>query len=153
MIQGVNIESGDKIVLNGVIHTIDSVLMPSDVSISEYLGTHETNFADLYAALVLEGFENALECKHQIYALKYRERERGGVHFCIVPLWRKWPNILCLEQLSRYTLYLQLGLTHYLLHEMMHLLKFWPTCPLLLLMTLTSKVCIDFQLNYSSNFD
>lgn len=73
-----NIESGDKIVLNGVIHTIDSVLMPSDVSISEYLGTHETNFADLYAALVLEGFENALECKHKIYALKYRERERGG---------------------------------------------------------------------------
>lgn len=61
VIQGVNIESGDKIVLNGVIHTIDSVLMPSDVSISEYLGTHETNFADLYAALVLEGFENALE--------------------------------------------------------------------------------------------
>lgn len=94
MIQGVNIESGDKIVLNGVIHTIDSVLMPSDVSISEYLGTHETNFADLYAALVLEGFENALECKHKIYALKYREREIerekrkrwGGVHFCIVPL-------------------------------------------------------------------
>lgn len=67
MIQGVNIESGDKIVLNGVIHTIDSVLMPSDMSISEYLGTHETNFADLYAALVLEGFENALERKHKIY--------------------------------------------------------------------------------------
>lgn len=78
MIQGVNIESGDKIVLNGVIHTIDSVLMPSDVSISEYLGTHETNFADLYAALVLEGFENALECKHKLYALKYRERDREG---------------------------------------------------------------------------
>lgn len=101
MIQGVNIESGDKIVLNGVIHTIDSVLMPSDMSISEYLGTHETNFADLYAALVLEGFENALERKHKLYMYicvcvcdfacvlesLYRERGGGGEsHFCIVSL-------------------------------------------------------------------
>ena len=52
-------------VLNGVIHSVDSVLTPSDVSISEYLGTHETQFADLYAALVLEGLENALECKRK----------------------------------------------------------------------------------------
>lgn len=57
------IESGDKIVLNGVIHQIDSVLMPSDKSISEYLGTHETQFSDLYAALVLEGLEQTLECR------------------------------------------------------------------------------------------
>nr|XP_022326288.1 periostin-like [Crassostrea virginica] len=69
VIQGVKIESGDKVVLNGVIHSVDSVLTPSDVSISEYLGTHETQFADLYAALVLEGLENALESgKFTIFA-------------------------------------------------------------------------------------
>ncbi|XP_062582260.1 transforming growth factor-beta-induced protein ig-h3-like [Saccostrea cucullata] len=61
VIQGVEIDGGDKIVLNGVVHPINSVLMPADVTISEYLGTHETQFSDLYAALVLEGLEKPLE--------------------------------------------------------------------------------------------
>lgn len=87
-----NIEFGDKIVLNGVIYIIDLVLMFFDVLILEYFGIYEINFVDLYVVFVLEGFENVLECKYKLYVLKYRERDRereekemgGGVFlYCV----------------------------------------------------------------------
>ena len=59
------------------------MLTPSDVSISEYLGTHETQFADLYAALVLEGLENALECKRKKREKFITSMDLFSCDFCI----------------------------------------------------------------------
>ncbi|KAK3099745.1 hypothetical protein FSP39_008951 [Pinctada imbricata] len=58
---GVPISQNEVIVRNGVIHKVDRVLLPLEKSISEYLGEHDIQFQDLYAALVLEGYEKALE--------------------------------------------------------------------------------------------
>ncbi|KAK3100079.1 hypothetical protein FSP39_014422 [Pinctada imbricata] len=58
---GVPISQNEVIVRNGVIHKVDRVLLPLEKSISEYLGEHDSQFQDLYAALVLEGYEKALE--------------------------------------------------------------------------------------------
>lgn len=75
----------------------------------------------------------------------YRERERGWGHTFALCLFDTNNQMFCVWNKYLDTLYLQMGLTQFLPHEMMHLLRFWPTCPLLLLMILTSKVCIDFQ--------
>lgn len=74
----------------------------------------------------------------------YRERG-GGSHTFALCLFDTNNQMFCVWNKYLDTLYLQMGLTQFLPHEMMHLLRFWPTCPLLLLMIPTSKVCIDFQ--------
>lgn len=109
-------------VLNGVIHSVDSVLTPSDVSISEYLGTHETQFADLYAALVLEGLENALECKRK------KKRE---VYYIYGSVQLRFLHLAFFFQLEHLP---------FLPHKTLPLLRFWPICQALQLMTHISKV-------------
>ncbi|XP_050416731.1 transforming growth factor-beta-induced protein ig-h3 [Patella vulgata] len=59
-VNGVAISDTDAIVSNGVIHTIDGVLLPADGDILNYLAQHDDEFADLFAAIIVANLEDAL---------------------------------------------------------------------------------------------
>ncbi|XP_046354251.2 transforming growth factor-beta-induced protein ig-h3-like [Haliotis rufescens] len=55
------ISNSDLIVSNGVIHTLDAVLIPSTENILQYIVKHDDMFSDLFAALVVTNLESVLE--------------------------------------------------------------------------------------------
>ncbi|KAK6172314.1 hypothetical protein SNE40_016000 [Patella caerulea] len=59
-VNGVAISDTDAIVSNGVIHTIDAVLLPADGDILDYLVLHDDQFTDLFAAIIVANLEDAL---------------------------------------------------------------------------------------------
>ncbi|XP_060070212.1 transforming growth factor-beta-induced protein ig-h3-like [Ylistrum balloti] len=60
VVQGSTVTGGDIILTNGVLHAISSVMFPSSLSISQYMGKDESDYVDLYSALVFTGLEPAL---------------------------------------------------------------------------------------------
>merc|ERR1712154_352506 len=46
---------------NGVVHMIDSVILPTDANIGEYVAQHDTDFKDLFGHLVLGRLFGTLE--------------------------------------------------------------------------------------------
>lgn len=65
------ISDSDVIVSNGVIHTLDAVLIPNTENILQYIVKHDDMFSDLFAALIVTNLESVLEgkyiCRTQIY--------------------------------------------------------------------------------------
>ncbi|ESO89402.1 hypothetical protein LOTGIDRAFT_164994 [Lottia gigantea] len=60
-VNGVKISGTDTIVANGVIHTIDGVLLPPEGDIVTYLAKHDDKFSDLFAAIVVAGLDGTLK--------------------------------------------------------------------------------------------
>ncbi|KAK7503896.1 hypothetical protein BaRGS_00005019 [Batillaria attramentaria] len=52
-VNGARIGAGDVILANGLVHSIDKVLLPITESISGYVAEHDTDFRDLFGFLVL----------------------------------------------------------------------------------------------------
>lgn len=52
-VNGAVITGGDVILLNGLVHPINKVLLPVEESISMYLAEHESDFKDLFGFVVL----------------------------------------------------------------------------------------------------
>ncbi|XP_046554140.1 periostin-like [Haliotis rubra] len=60
-VNNADISSTDVIVSNGVIHTLDSVLMPQTENILQYIAKNDGLFSDLFAAIIVTNLETALE--------------------------------------------------------------------------------------------
>ncbi|XP_067663147.1 transforming growth factor-beta-induced protein ig-h3-like [Haliotis asinina] len=60
-VNNADISGTDVIVSNGVIHTIDSVLMPKTENILQYIAKNDGLFSDLFAAIIVTNLESALE--------------------------------------------------------------------------------------------
>jgi len=60
-INGAQLTGRDISLLNGVVHMIDDVIVPTDTNIGEYIAQHPTDFKDLFGLLVLGRLFGELE--------------------------------------------------------------------------------------------
>ncbi|XP_033742180.1 transforming growth factor-beta-induced protein ig-h3-like [Pecten maximus] len=60
VLEGSTVTGGDIILTNGVLHAINAVMFPAVLSISQYMGKDESEYIDLFSALVFTGLEPAL---------------------------------------------------------------------------------------------
>ncbi|OWF45717.1 transforming growth factor-beta-induced protein ig-h3-like [Mizuhopecten yessoensis] len=63
VLEGSTVTGGDIIVTNGVLHAVSSVMFPAVLSIAQYMGKDESEYIDLYSALIFTDLEQALDSK------------------------------------------------------------------------------------------
>ncbi|XP_041357735.1 transforming growth factor-beta-induced protein ig-h3-like [Gigantopelta aegis] len=59
-VDGISMTNPDHVVRNGVVHGINHVIIKKNVTSGEYFATHDSNFRDLFASIIVRGLFHRL---------------------------------------------------------------------------------------------